>query len=235
MSNGAAGIYGTVMTMTLPLEHQKVAFLSANGVEQIELEAPMTSVRQAGATAVIVGPNAETIESAQHHDGGDSFDADLQASDVEPRQFAALVIPGGQRSIDALAANADALALIRGFIDLDKTVAVLGSACALLAMAGVARGRTMAAPDELRTAIERAGGSVSERAVHRDQHLITGRSGAELPAFCGALIEHLAQITANDRVDEASEESFPASDAPAWGPSAIGARKGKKEGRANQD
>jgi protease I len=221
--------------MTLPLEHVKVAFLSADGVEQIELEAPMTSVRQAGAAAMIVTPNMGRIEAAQHHDGGDSFDADLEVSDVEPREFAALVIPGGEGSIEALAADKNALELIRGFMDLDKTVAVLGSACALLVSADVARGRTMAVPSDLRAEIERAGGSVSDRAVHRDQHLITGRSADELPAFCGALIEHLAQITANDRVDEASEESFPASDAPAWGPSAIGARKGKKEGRANQD
>src|SRR5206468_2230746 len=115
--------------MTLPLDYLKVAFLSADGVEQIELEAPLNAVRQAGATACIVSIDDGEIGSVESDASGDSFAVDFLARDIEARDFSALVIPGGARSLDSLRSNVGAQDLVRAFCELDKLVAAIGSAC----------------------------------------------------------------------------------------------------------
>src|SRR3982751_6919685 len=144
--------------MTLPLEHLKVAFLSADGVEQIELEAPLNAIRQAGATACIVSVDHRTIDSVEGDDRGESFNVDFLPRDIEAREFAALVIPGGPRSLDSLRGNLRAQGRRRALSRLDKLIAAIGSACSVLIAANVVRGRTLSTPAELRSALQAAGG-----------------------------------------------------------------------------
>ncbi len=136
--------------MTLPLEQVKVAFLCADGVEQIELEAPLNAVRQAGATTSIASIEAGSIGSVESRDHADSFTVDSLVSDIEAREFAALVLPGGTKNLGALSSDEGAMALITAFCELDRTVAAIGTACSLLIAAKVVRGRTLAVPAEMR-------------------------------------------------------------------------------------
>ena len=113
--------------MTLPLQQVKVAFLCADGMEQIELEAPLNAVRQAGATAAIASIEKGAVGSIESDERADSFDVDSLVADIEARAFAALVIPSGKSSIGALAAHEGAKALVVAFCELDKTVAAIGA------------------------------------------------------------------------------------------------------------
>jgi len=58
-------------------------------------------------------------------------------------------------------------------------------------------------------------------AVQIDDRLITSRKPADIPAFSAAIVKQFANKIDERRVDELSEQSFPASDPPP-SPSAIG-------------
>ena len=108
--------------MTLTLEQVKVAFLCANGVEQIQLESPINAVRQAGATATIASIVKGSVGSVESEDSADSFTVDSLAREIEAREFAALVIPGGDQSVGALAGDEGEKALVLAFSELDRTL-----------------------------------------------------------------------------------------------------------------
>lgn len=59
------------------LRGKKIAFLTANeGVEQVELTEPLKAVREAGAEAELLAPEAGQVQAFNHLDRGDTFDAD---------------------------------------------------------------------------------------------------------------------------------------------------------------
>ena len=71
--------------------------------------------------------------------------------------YAALIIPGGQRSIEKLKLTAHTRRFIGSFMAADKPVAVMGDAMMLMAMAEQVIDRKVAGPDECRSICEESG------------------------------------------------------------------------------
>jgi len=87
--------------------------------------------------------------------------------------------------------------------------------------AGAVAGRTVTSWPSLKTDIRNAGGNWVDQPVAIDDRLITSRKPADIPAFSAAIVKQFANRIDEARVDEMSEQSFPASDPPP-GPSSIG-------------
>lgn len=198
--------------MAADLTGRKVAILATDGVEQVELTAPWQALKEARAEVSLVSLKKGKIQGFIHEEKADTFAVNAVVADVSARDFDALVLPGGLRNTEGLRANADAVKLVRSFMEADKPVAAICHAPRLLVEAGAVAGRTLTSHSELADEIREAGGSWVDKQAQVDQKLLTSRRQEDLPAFCGNLVAMLANAIDERRLDKMVEQSFPASD-----------------------
>jgi protease I len=175
------------------LDGKTIAFLAAEGVEQVELTEPWKAVQDAGATAELISLESGVVQAFQHLDKGDTVRVDHTAAEADAGRYDGLVLPGGVANPDFLRADADAVAFVRAFFDQAKPVAAICHAPWTLIDAGVVKGRTLTSWPSLRTDLRNAGATWVDEEVHVDQGLVTSRKPADLPAFCAKLVEEVAE------------------------------------------
>jgi protease I len=176
------------------LKGKKIAFLGANeGVEQVELTRPWEAVREAGAEAELVAPEAGEIQAFNHLDKGDTFDVDRTVEDADASEYDGLVLPGGVANPDILRTVPEAVAFVRGFFEAGKPVGVICHGPWTLVEADVLKGRTITSWPSLRTDIRNAGGDWVDEEVHVDAGLVSSRNPDDLDAFCSKIVEEFAE------------------------------------------
>jgi protease I len=176
------------------LQDKKIAFLMANeGVEQVELTEPLEAVREAGADAELLAPEAGEIQAFNHLDKGDTFNADRAVGDADASEFDGLVLPGGVANPDQLRTKPEALEFVRGFFEAGKPVGVICHGPWTLIDAGVAEGRTLTSWPSLQTDLRNAGAEWVDEEVHVDQGLVTSRKPDDLEAFNAKIVEEFAE------------------------------------------
>ncbi|MDX6604522.1 MAG: protease [Solirubrobacterales bacterium] len=176
------------------LNGKKIAFLMANeGVEQVELVKPLETVREAGAEAEILAPEAGEVQAFNHLDKGDTFPVDRVVGEADASRYDALVLPGGVANPDQLRTREEALRFVRGFFEAGKPVGVICHGPWTLIDAGVVQGRTLTSWPSLKTDLRNAGAEWVDEEVHVDQGLVSSRKPDDLPAFDAKIVEEFAE------------------------------------------
>jgi protease I len=176
------------------LQGKKIAFLTANeGVEQVELVEPLKAVREAGAEAELLAPEAGEVQAFNHLDKGDTFDVDRAVGEADASEYDGLVLPGGVANPDQLRTEPEALEFVRAFFAAGKPVGAICHAPWTLIDAGVAEGRTLTSWPSLETDLRNAGANWVDEEVHVDQGLVSSRKPDDLEAFNAKIVEEFAE------------------------------------------
>lgn len=175
------------------LQGKKIAFLVADGVEQVELTKPWNAVSAAGGQPVLISLKPGTIQGVNGMDKADTFPVDQTVDQATVSDFAALVLPGGVANPDHLRTHEDAVAFVHSFFDAGKPVGAICHGPWMLVEADVVRGKTLTSWPSLQTDIRNAGGIWIDVEVHTDNGLVTSRKPDDLPAFCKKIVEEFAE------------------------------------------
>jgi protease I len=174
------------------LSGKKVAILSTDGFEQVELTEPKKALEAAGAKTEVISPHGGEIKGWKSTDWGEKVTVDREVKTVKADDYDALVLPGGAMNPDKLRMDQDAVDFVKKFFDSGKPVAAICHGPQILIEAGVVRGRKLTSWPSLKTDLKNAGAEWTDRQVIVDRNLTTSRKPDDLPAFNQTMIEQFA-------------------------------------------
>lgn len=179
--------------MTRDIKEKKVAILTENGFEEVELTSPMNALEQAGATVHIISPQKDKVKAWNHDHWSIELPVDKNLSDANPEDYDMLVLPGGVLNPDKLRLNKEAVSFAQHFLEQGKPVAAICHGPQTLIETGMIDGRTMTSYWSLKTDLINAGVNWVDKEVVIDNGLVTSRSPEDLETFNKKMIEELSE------------------------------------------
>ena len=200
--------------MHAPLQDRRIAILTADGFEKVELTIPRGALRRAGARVEIVSLRPGRIRGVNLHEPAGKVRVDKTLGEAKPEDYDGLFIPGGFIAPDLLRQSAAARDFVRAFDVQGKPIATLCHGPWLLASAELVAGRTMTSWPGIRDDLVHAGATWLDQQVVRDRHWLTSRGPQDLAAFVPAITELFSvpsavPATAPSPVDSSPQASQP--------------------------
>ena len=179
-----------IMTNT---NQKRVAILTENGFEEIELTSPKKAMENAGFKVDIVSPQKDKVRAWNHDHWSIELPVDVEVSKANPEDYDALIIPGGVINPDKMRVNEDCVQFAKEFLNSGKPVAAICHGPQLLIETNMIKGKKMTSFLSLKTDMENAGVQWEDKEVVVDNGLISSRSPKDLEAFNKKVIEEIKE------------------------------------------
>lgn len=179
--------------MAKDIKGKKVAILTENGFEEVELTSPMNALEAAGAEVHVISPQEGQVKAWNHDHWSIEIPVHASLDAANPEDYDMLLLPGGVMNPDKLRSNKTAVAFAQHFIEQGKPLAAICHGPQLLIETGMLDGRTMTSYPSIRTDLVNAGVNWVDQEVAVDNGLVTSRSPEDLEAFNKKMIEELGE------------------------------------------
>lgn len=180
------------MKMTGVLKDKKIAILTDNGFEEVELTSPRDVLIAAGAIVHIVSLQKKVF-AWDHDHWSIEMPVDVDLAQANPEEYDALMIPGGVINPDEMRRHEAYINFAASFIKNGKPVAAICHGPQLLIETGLLQGTEMTSFPSIKTDLMNAGAIWKDEEVVTDNGLVTSRSPADLEAFNDKMLEEFAE------------------------------------------
>jgi protease I len=171
------------------LQGKTIGYLVGPEVEDLEYWVPLMRLREEGARVISIGITNEAVRGKH----GLPITPDVSAQEAPTAdELDGLVIPGGWAP-DKMRRNPQMLQLVRDMHARGKIIGAICHAGWVPISAGIMRGRKATGTTAIKDDIINAGGTWVDAPAFREGHMVWGRVVDDIPDFCRALVDALAE------------------------------------------
>jgi protease I len=164
----------------------KALIISADHFEDSELLVPYYRLKEEG-VEVVVASLRRAVITGKH---GYEVPVDLTLNEVNPDDYAILVLPGGAAPAE-VRKEPKALEIAQAFFAKNKPVAAICHGPQVLISAGLMKGRRATCYKSVTDELKEAGALYEDQDVVVDARLVTSRQPGDLPAFMREMMKQL--------------------------------------------
>ncbi len=179
--------------MAKALQSQKVAVLISNGFNEHEFLSIQRAMIEQGANLRIISTDSGLVNGWDGKGWGHNFAIDAQLNTALGIDYDAVIIPGGQRSLDKLKLTAHSRRFVGSFFAAMKPVVCMGDAVQLLAHTDHLAGKTVSGPEAKKGIAETAGAKWTNEMTQEGLLLSGDTEGDKLAMFVSAAVDMMVQ------------------------------------------